>query len=110
MSKTKLVLATIVIVLVALTVSTALAQPPSDKYDGDCTGLETQGRCADKPLLCQYPDRWTNPPGGCDNSDPAVPECIKAMYSQAAEKACIDAFVAAQADQPSLLPLEWGGK
>lgn len=24
------------------------AQQASDKYDGDCTGRETQGRCADK--------------------------------------------------------------
>lgn len=44
---------------------------------------------------CQYPERWTNPADGCDNSDPAVPECIKDMYSEAAEKACIDAFVKA---------------
>ena len=43
---------------------------------------------------CQYPERWTNPVDGCDNSDPAVPECIKAAYSQESEKACIDAFVA----------------
>lgn len=46
---------------------------------------------------CQYPERWTNPADGCDNSDPAVPECIKDMYSEAAEKACIDAFVKANA-------------
>jgi hypothetical protein len=26
---------------------------------------------------CQYPDRATNPPDGCDNSDPACPELIK---------------------------------
>lgn len=25
--------------------------------------------------LCQYPTRTTNPPGGCDNSDPANPFC-----------------------------------
>lgn len=24
---------------------------------------------------CQYPDRTTNPPNGCDNSDPADPYC-----------------------------------
>ena len=29
--------------------------------------------------LCQYPLRSTNPIDGCDNSDPAIPECqIKA--------------------------------
>lgn len=42
---------------------------------------------------CQYPERWTNPVDGCDNSDPAVPECIKAAYSQASERDCIDAYV-----------------
>lgn len=24
---------------------------------------------------CQYPSRTTNPPNGCDNSDPATPYC-----------------------------------
>lgn len=42
---------------------------------------------------CQYPERWSNPVDGCDNSDPAVPECIKAAYSQASERDCIDAYV-----------------
>ncbi len=42
---------------------------------------------------CQYPYRWSNPENGCDNSDPAVPECIKGMSTQAQEQACIDAFV-----------------
>ena len=52
----------------------------SDKYDGDCTGTETAGRCADKPFdhsNCQYPDRTTNPPYGCDNSDPCDPANTK---------------------------------
>lgn len=74
------------------------------KYDGDCTGNETVGRCADKPLFdhsnCQYPDRWSNPADGCDNSDPAVPECIKAFSTQQGEAACIAAFVA-QHEQPN---------
>lgn len=26
---------------------------------------------------CQYPERLSNPPNGCDNSDPARPECMK---------------------------------
>lgn len=43
---------------------------------------------------CQYPDRWTNPADGCDNSDPAVPECIKAFSTEQGEKDCIAAFVA----------------
>lgn len=29
---------------------------------------------------CQYPERETNPPNGCDNSDPACPETIKYGY------------------------------
>lgn len=45
---------------------------------------------------CQYPDRWTNPADGCDNSDPAVPECIKAFSTEQGEKDCIDAFVKSQ--------------
>lgn len=44
--------------------------------------------------VCQYPDRWSNPPGGCDNSDPAVPECIKAFSTKEGEDACIAAFTA----------------
>ena len=43
---------------------------------------------------CQYPDRWSNPADGCDNTDPAVPECIKAFSTKAGEDACIAAFVA----------------
>lgn len=49
---------------------------------------------------CQYPDRWTNPADGCDNSDPAVPECIKDFSTKAGEDACIAAFIAAQ-EKPS---------
>lgn len=26
---------------------------------------------------CQYPDRLSNPPDGCNNTDPARPECMK---------------------------------
>lgn len=68
----------------------------SDKYDGDCQPDATVGRCADKPFdhsNCQYPMRWSNPVDGCDNSDPAVPECIKAADTQAGEQACIASFV-----------------
>lgn len=45
---------------------------------------------------CQYPDRWSNPVDGCDNSDPAAPECIKGMETKEAEEACITALVAGQ--------------
>lgn len=43
---------------------------------------------------CQYPERWSNPADACDNSDPAVPECIKAFSTKEAEDACIASFVA----------------
>lgn len=43
---------------------------------------------------CQYPYRWSNPPNGCDNSDPAVPECIKSFDTEQGEKDCIAAYVA----------------
>lgn len=85
--------------LFAAAVVPTSAQQQSDKYDADCTGLETAGRCADKPFShehCQYPDRWTNPADGCDNSDPAVPECIKAFSTEQGEKDCIAAFISAQ--------------
>lgn len=72
----------------------------SDKYDGDCTGTETAGRCADKPLIfdhsqCQYPNRTTNPVDGCDNTDPCDPantkggsgECSPATVTPAPTKA-----------------------
>jgi len=52
---------------------------------------------------CQYPDRWSNPVEGCDNSDPAVPECIKEFSTKAGEEACIAAFVAQQG-QPAPKP------
>lgn len=42
---------------------------------------------------CQYPDRWSNPVDGCDNSDPAVPECIKGFSTQEGEAQCIADFV-----------------
>jgi len=49
---------------------------------------------------CQYPDRWSNPADGCDNSDPAVPQCIKAAFTQEAEQACIAEYVK-QYEQPA---------
>jgi len=114
----RLIVSALGIAILAVGISTALpvqtrpqpanAQQASDKYDGECTGNETVGRCADKPLIfshenCQYPDRWSNPVDSCDNSDPAVPECIKSFSTKAAEDACIAAFVA-QHEQPA--PIE----
>lgn len=61
---------------------------------------------------CQYPDRWSNPPGGCDNSDPAVPECVKDFSTKVGEDACIAAFVAEHQPKPEPVeyPVEFGGK
>lgn len=53
---------------------------------------------------CQYPERWSNPVDGCDNSDPAVPECIKAIHTQEAEQGCIAAFVKAH-EAPAVEPV-----
>lgn len=49
---------------------------------------------------CQYPDRWSNPLDGCDNSAPAVPECIKEFSTKDGEDACIAAFIAVK-EQPA---------
>lgn len=121
----RLILSALGIAILAVGMSTALqvqtpiqpasAQPVSDKSDGECTGNETAGRCADKPFsheYCQYPDRWSNPVDGCDNSDPAVPECIKSFNTKANEDACIAAFVAQQEQtnpaQPQEAAQSWG--
>lgn len=54
---------------------------------------------------CQYPMRWSNPPDGCDNSDPAVPECVGKGQTEQQEKQCIDAFVKQNNDtQPTKTP------
>lgn len=67
-----------------------------------------------EPSYCQYPGRHTNTPEHCDNSDPAVPECIKAMGSEQAEKDCIDAFVKAHEEtatsQNTITPEKEQGK
>lgn len=54
---------------------------------------------------CQYPDRWSNTPTGCDNSDPAVPECLKSAWSQESEKACIDDFTARYNQKDESIPV-----
>lgn len=74
------ILGTLVLSPVQSHTQPASAQQASDKYDGDCTGTETAGRCADKPFShenCQYPTRTTNPVDGCDNSDPCDPANTK---------------------------------
>ncbi len=55
---------------------------------------------------CQYPDRWTNPANGCDNSDPAVPECIKAFHTKESENACIAEFVKRNDPKPAIIENE----
>ncbi len=84
------VLATILIVGVAVALPPqARTQPASAAFDHS---------------NCQYPDRWTNPADGCDNSDPAVPECIKAFSTEQGEKDCIAAFVAQNNPAPQPAP------
>lgn len=89
-----IIIATCLVLLGLLFGIAASAQPA-----GNCLGKDGQDVCANtQPVLdhsnCQYPDRWTNPANGCDNSDPAVPECIKAFSTEQGEKDCIAAFVA----------------
>lgn len=80
----------------------ARADVASDKYDGDCTGLETAGRCADKQpfdhSLCQYPARTTNPPDGCDNTDPCDPANTKGGSGDCSDAAPAPAVIAAPAE------------
>lgn len=91
----RLILSALGIAILAVGISTALPvqtrpQPASAAQPFDHSN-------------CQYPDRWTNPVDSCDNSDPAVPECIKAFSTKAGEDACIAAFVA-EHEQPA--PIE----
>ena len=49
---------------------------------------------------CQYPDRETNPANGCDNSDPAIPECIgKTGSGEVSCTAFVDKCLKAQPTQ-----------
>lgn len=54
---------------------------------------------------CQYPNRESNPPQGCDNSDPAIPECVSPKVIS--ESKCIQEYMARMSesatvqDQPS---------
>jgi len=94
-SKTKQLIVN-VIVLVLLIIVAILVLPVSLRL---APANATQAEIFDHSN-CQYPDRWSNPADGCDNSDPAVPECIKAAFTKESEDACIAAFVA-QHEQPA---------
>ena len=76
-----------VIILTAFAAGMLMPRPYIKALDGEPVPFDHSN--------CQYPERWSNPKDGCDNSDPAVPECIKASYSKESEQACIDAFVKA---------------
>lgn len=87
MSKTRLLLGAVLATIIVIGICIAL--PPQTR---------TQPASASQTVTfdhsnCQYPDRWSNPADGCDNSDPAVPECIKAAFTQESEQACIAEFV-----------------
>lgn len=54
----------------------------NDKPKEECTKTEKTNQCAEKPVKfdhsqCQYPERTTNPPNGCDNSAPCDPSNVK---------------------------------
>ena len=116
--KTKLFLAA-VITLIAVDVAFAIPMSKtnaqasdvtqSDKYDGDCTGLETAGRCADKcptgsyeigrehdgaaichlePTGCPYGDSIPLDSPKCAPS----PEELAQQQAQAAEQQALDAM------------------
>lgn len=53
---------------------------------------------------CQYPFRASNPPNGCDNSDPAVPECVSPKVID--EQACIADYASRNAPQGNSTPLQ----
>lgn len=64
-----------VIVIIAVAVAAAIAMFIWLDQSGKTTYAAAQ------PVFdhsnCQYPNRLSNPPDGCDNTDPARPECMK---------------------------------
>lgn len=110
------ILSALGIAILAVGISTALpvqtppqpvsAQQASDKYDGDCTGHETAGRCADKcpnqtDTLLGY-DETTGAaickaaPTGCPYGDsiPLGPDCDKhAPVAEPVEQPPAEEFV-----------------
>lgn len=88
--KLKLILAGVAGVALAIALTVAL---PAQTRPQPANAAQTSPSAPFDHSDCQYPDRWSNPVDGCDNSDPAVPECIKAADTQAGEQACIASFV-----------------
>lgn len=90
MTKTKLAKLFIAVLALAFVLTSIIAILPCEVRPRPTSA--SQGAIFDHSN-CQYPDRWSNPADGCDNSDPAVPECIKAAYSQESEQSCIAEYI-----------------
>jgi len=88
------------IVIVSLTLAAVLALTPAQSRTQPTSAVGAPFDYSN----CQYPNRWSNPVDGCDNSDPAVPSCIKASSTQEGEALCIATFVKAN-EQPAVQPV-----
>lgn len=109
----RLLIGTLLGALLLVVVYSAL--PTNAQQTGNCLGKDIHDVCAGNQTAfdhsnCQYPDRWSNPANGCDSSDPAVPECIKAFSTKEGEDACIAQFVAERepVQAPEPLPIVEG--
>lgn len=112
------------VVAMAITAAIVLIMPlettprvASAQQAANCVAKQDGQLCEAAPvdkINCQYPTRWSNPAGGCDNSDPAAPECIKEFSTKQGEDACIAALTADQDKQlnPEQVtePAQYGGK
>lgn len=90
----RLILSALGIAILAVGISTALPVQPRPQPASAAQPFDHSN--------CQYPDRWSNPVNGCDNSDPAVPECIKAFSTKEGEDACIAQFVGTAEKQQAI--------
>lgn len=98
----------VLIILIVLFIIFFLIGLPVQSASGDAKSPAYSGAGATTTFdhsNCQYPNRWSNPVDGCDNSDPAVPECTKAWSTEEGEKSCIDAFVKAH-QEPKTVPVQ----
>lgn len=89
----------------------ASAQQQSDKYDGDCTGQETQGRCADKcpPPTAEgvYFERGRGPNGQLACGFAYYNACPYMEGASATDPKCEKARLSQQPPEPVQ---DWGGK